>query len=223
MLGTSDVHLRNLIAHYPDQQSFQNVELFSYRRQSPPVLDHRFLPPSPSPQRFPLYHPPQPRHHHHDHHHHHHHDDHHPYHQHQHPEYDHQLEEDVPPQPAPPLWQRQQVANTSGCSTFMLTGAALFSGAVSLVTLALAVSTDFWLLMREPYRVPAEELARWNLTGPVETNVMVNLRSGLWNVCTMNLMSGNVTEKVTDVKNDVAKVSKEEEYKVEQTGSRGGW
>ncbi|KAL8588622.1 hypothetical protein ACOMHN_067475 [Nucella lapillus] len=80
---------------------------------------------------------------------------------------------------------------TSRCSTFMLTTAALFSGAVTLVTLALAVGTDYWLFMKEPYKVPPDDLARFNLTGPIETKIMVYLRSGLWSVCTINLKEGN--------------------------------
>ena len=86
-----------------------------------------------------------------------------------------------------------EVVVTARCSTFALTGAALFSGALTLVTLALAVSTDYWLFMREPYRVSSDELAQWNLTSLefVQTDIVLHLRSGLWNVCTFNLKEGN--------------------------------
>nr|KAG5710192.1 hypothetical protein BaRGS_006711 [Batillaria attramentaria] len=59
-------------------------------------------------------------------------------------------------------------------------------GAVTLVTLALAVGTDYWLFMSEPYRMTAKELAFWNLTEPLDTDVVIYLRSGLWRVCTTN-------------------------------------
>ncbi|KAK7501912.1 hypothetical protein BaRGS_00006664, partial [Batillaria attramentaria] len=88
-----------------------------------------------------------------------------------------------------------QLVMRTRCSVFMLTGAAMACGAVTLVTLALAVGTDYWLFMSEPYRMTAKELAFWNLTEPLDTDVVIYLRSGLWRVCTTNhndwLMSPN--------------------------------
>ena len=86
-----------------------------------------------------------------------------------------------------------EVVVTSRCSIYVLTSAALFSGALTLVTLALAVSTDYWLFMEEPYNVPTDELAKLNLTdmGTIQTDIVLHLRSGLWNVCTINLKEGN--------------------------------
>ncbi|XP_070185288.1 voltage-dependent calcium channel gamma-5 subunit-like [Littorina saxatilis] len=85
---------------------------------------------------------------------------------------------------------------TSRCSTFMLTSFALFAGAFTLVTLALAVSTDYWLFMTEPYRMSHEDLATFNLTetSHMQTSVILHLRSGLWNVCTINLINGTIPD-----------------------------
>ena len=68
-----------------------------------------------------------------------------------------------------------EVVVTSRCSIFVLTSAALFSGALTLVTLALAVSTDYWLFMKEPYNVPSDELAKLNLTdiGTIQTDIVL--------------------------------------------------
>ena len=42
-------------------------------------------------------------------------------------------------------------ASAQVCSLFAMTGGVLFSGALTMVCLALAVSTDYWLYMSEPY------------------------------------------------------------------------
>ncbi|XP_076458183.1 voltage-dependent calcium channel gamma-7 subunit-like [Babylonia areolata] len=177
---------------HPEEDKFphhQHQHPHPHHHPQQPIDDRFLLAPPPEPHQHPLYEQPEAYHHH---------DDHdHDYDYHQQHHHHHHHHQGKPPHPHPSFRHNQQVVATSRCSTFMLTGAALFSGAVTLVALALAVSTDFWLLMREPHRVPPEELAKWNLTEPVETNIMVHVRSGLWNVCTMNLKFGN--ESLPDI------------------------
>lgn len=81
----------------------------------------------------------------------------------------------------------------SGCSLYTLTGLSLLFGAVTVVTLALAVATDCWLFMSEPYQLTAQEMRELNITEPIQTDIVVHVRTGLWRVCTTNLMNGKVT------------------------------
>lgn len=62
------------------------------------------------------------------------------------------------------------------CSTQLLTTVSLGSGAVAIVTLALAVGTDSWL-----YTHDTADAWDGNKTIAIATDV----RQGLWRVCTI--------------------------------------
>ncbi|XP_067671502.1 voltage-dependent calcium channel gamma-5 subunit-like [Haliotis asinina] len=69
------------------------------------------------------------------------------------------------------------------CSMYVLTCLSFAFGSLAGITLALAVATDAWLFTKEmvPTIVP-------NTTNVVQ--VLTELRSGLWRVCTINLLNG---------------------------------
>ncbi|XP_041364236.1 voltage-dependent calcium channel gamma-7 subunit-like [Gigantopelta aegis] len=79
------------------------------------------------------------------------------------------------------------------CSSYALTCLSLAFGAMSSVTLALAVATDAWIFMSEPLTLSREILDMFNMTE--QHHIMVHVRSGLWRVCTINLANGTIPDQ----------------------------
>ncbi|XP_005092324.1 voltage-dependent calcium channel gamma-5 subunit-like [Aplysia californica] len=96
--------------------------------------------------------------------------------------------------------RRTNRRNRDVCSAFIMTCVSVTFGAATACSMVLAVATDHWLFTSEPYFFTAEERSMMNLTDLSSIpKVPIHVRSGLWRVCTVNILNGTFPDQCISI------------------------